>query len=735
MNDTSCTFFKVILLIIYTFRKKWVIKMALIDDLINKIDDKDLRESIQNEVSKLSKQKKLGLVFEDHLPEFTPLYELTIKEGSSVTYKKDSKGEIYHVIKILENEATCVHKSTKETSIIPLNELVVIAEFGESIYPYLKQVDYIENEPNDKLWHLLIESDNFHALQLLEYLYAEKIDCIYIDPPYNTGAKDWKYNNNFVDDNDSFRHSKWLSFMDKRLKLAKKLLNPSDSVLIVTIDEKEYLNLGILLRQLFPEARIQMVSTVINPKGVSRNGFSRSDEYIYFVMFGSSVPSELKLSVEWSSSVNSLKSLFNKENTTKVLKPEWTSMMRRGNHSYREDSYGLYYPIYVDEDKKIVKVGEVVPKNQSRLEDIDGLTQVLPLRKSGAEGVWQLGPDELRRRISKGYIRVGSKSSYGYVINYLSKGQIEKVESGLYGDITYLKDGSVDAKTVIDTNYEYRKPPTAWKLRSHDSSLYGSTLLNEIFKEKRFSFPKSLYAVHDVLKFFLHHKPEAKVLDFFAGSGTTQHAINLMNKIDNGKRLCISVTNNEVSDKEAKDFAKQNIKINDPEYEERGIARYVTWPRTVSVISGNDVNNLPLEGEYLGTNFKMSEGFKTNVIYFKLGFLDKEKIARGRHLRELLPILWMKAGIVGKCPVITDDELNNSFGFIFPENTFAILLKESDYSEFEAAVKKYDAVRTVYIVTNSSEGFFEMSQGFKDKKTVQLYLEYLENFKINTGGK
>ena len=112
-------------------------------------------------------------------------------------------------------------------------------------------------------------------------------DSVFIDPPYNTGAKDWKYNNDYVDGNDSYRHSKWLSFMQKRLKLAKKLLNPKDSVLIVTIDEKEYLHLGCLLEEIFPEARMQMISSVINPKGNRRdNEFSRCEEYIYFVYMG-----------------------------------------------------------------------------------------------------------------------------------------------------------------------------------------------------------------------------------------------------------------------------------------------------------------------------------------------------------------------------------------------------------------------------------------------------------------
>ncbi len=92
------------------------------------------------------------------------------------------------------------------------------------------------------------------------FTHAGKVDCIYIDPPYNSGARDWKYNNDYVDDTDAYRHSKWLAFMERRLKLAKELLNPDDSVLIVTIDEKEYLRLGLLLEQTFPAARIQMVT-------------------------------------------------------------------------------------------------------------------------------------------------------------------------------------------------------------------------------------------------------------------------------------------------------------------------------------------------------------------------------------------------------------------------------------------------------------------------------------------
>ena len=270
------------------------------------------------------------------------------------------------------------------------------------------------------MWHALIEADNYHALQLLEYLYAGKVDCIYIDPPYNSGAKDWKYNNDYVDSNDSYRHSKWLSMMQKRLKIAKRLLNPADSVLIVTIDEKEYLHLGCLLEEMFPEARIQMISDVINPKGVARSGFRRNDEYIFFVMLGSSMPARIVLGTEWSSSAL----LSNLENTGKPSKtPGWTSMMRRGSHSSRQERPGLYFPIYVSPDaRKIVVVGEPLPMNLHKGEDIEGLVQVLPIRSNGDEGRWQIGPQELKKRIEQGRIKIGKETSYGFVINYLPEG-------------------------------------------------------------------------------------------------------------------------------------------------------------------------------------------------------------------------------------------------------------------------------------------------------------------------
>lgn len=182
--------------------------MAAINDLIAQIENPELRARIQVEVDRMNKQKKFGLVFEEHLPECTPLYDIPVKRGALIALKTGKVNEVYRVLKIKGDEAECKKKDADEVATFKVSELVTMAEFGDAIYPYLKPIDTVCNAPDSNLWHTLIEADNYHALQLLEYLYAGKVDCIYIDPPYNTGAKDWKYNNDYVDGADAYRHSK-----------------------------------------------------------------------------------------------------------------------------------------------------------------------------------------------------------------------------------------------------------------------------------------------------------------------------------------------------------------------------------------------------------------------------------------------------------------------------------------------------------------------------------------------
>lgn len=279
--------------------------MAAVDQYIERIPNPELREQIREQVNRLTKKKHFGLVYESHLPDNVLLPEVKIRRGTKVALRGKTPNEVYEVQDIESNNAICRNLASLKDKTFPLDDLVAVAQLGDVIYPYLKPMDSVENAPDSDLWHTLIEADNYHALQTLVYLYPGMVDCIYIDPPYNKpNSHDWKYNCDYVDGTDAYRHSKWLSMMEARLKIAKKLLNPNDSVLIVTIDELEYHHLGCLLEQMFPEARIQMVSCNINPGGVSRlTEFTRTDEYIYFVKIGKCVPAVLELQSEWMGGV------------------------------------------------------------------------------------------------------------------------------------------------------------------------------------------------------------------------------------------------------------------------------------------------------------------------------------------------------------------------------------------------------------------------------------------------
>lgn len=400
--------------------------MAAINDLIAQIEDIALRERIAKEVDRLSKQKKFGLVFEEHLPECTPLYDIPVKAGAFVAKKAGEVNDVYKVLCIEDNTAQCLHRESKEIEDIPLDDLVTVAEFGEPIYPYLKPIDTVCNAPDSDLWHTLIEADNYHALQLLEYLYAGKVDCIYIDPPYNTGAKDWKYNNDYVDGSDAYRHSKWLSFMQRRLKLAKKLLNPADSVLIVTIDEKEYLHLGCLLEEMFPEARMQTISNVINRKGVAKaKEFSRCDEYLIFLFFGEAGPALTK--------DNMLDDEGSRE-TKAASGTTWLPMRRAGTNSLRKDRPKLFYPIYVDlESQRIINAG-VAPSNDIHISCnfaiSDNTVEIWPIKSSGEEGRWQLQADTVLKRVAEGTVRASKKSDAEWIIQYLNEGALKEIGDG-----------------------------------------------------------------------------------------------------------------------------------------------------------------------------------------------------------------------------------------------------------------------------------------------------------------
>ncbi len=691
--------------------------MAAINDLINQIENPELRDRIKQEIDRMNKQKKFGLVFEEHLPECTPLYDVPVRTGSLVALKNGDINTLYTVLKINEEKVICKKYEGIEITKFVIDDLVSVAKFGDPIYPYLKPIDSICNAPDSDLWHTLIEADNYHALQLLEYLYAGKVDCIYIDPPYNTGAKDWKYNNNYVDKSDTYRHSKWLSMMQKRLKIAKNLLNPQDSVLIITIDEKEYLHLGCLLEEIFPEAKMQMISITISPSGAKRDSlFSRSDEYIYILLFGNA-------------------HVIHPTGDGNEKEIRWFYLRRTDYASRRGTKKGgiaQFYPIYVNnKTKEIQFIGDYLTPEQNITDIplIEGTTAVFPIREDGVEMNWGVTKETLQDLLNKGFVQVtDGYPLQPYIFKYVSTTYAKKFKEGRWKIVGERNDKS---KIIVETAGKITRATTVWQNKLYDAGAYGTSLLKSIIGDGKFNFPKSIYSVIDTLRYFVGEKANALVLDFFAGSGTTLHAINLLNAEDGGRRRCIMVTNNEVSDDEAKKLTKRGYNPGDPEWEKLGIAHYVTWPRTVCSIEGHDVNDQPLKGNYLDSDIPMADGFEANAAFFKLSFLDKNAVALGLQFKEMLPTLWMKAGAYGQCPKLYEEEIPKVV--IFPENHFAVLTEESAFPELEIQLANHQEIDTVYIITDYEAGYCTMTKSLKVKHTYQLYRDYLDNFRINTG--
>ena len=502
--------------------------------------------------------------------------------------------------------------------------------------------------------------------------------------------------------------------------MAKKLLNPSSSVLIVTIDEKEYLHLGCLLEEMFPEARIQMVSSVISSQGSTRDGlFSRADEYLFFVFIG-------------TAEVTKSEDDMLNEGQSATKSQLWFQFVRTGKGNLRENSKNLFYPIFIDSKLgKIVSIGDPVPLGvpKETIQVPEGLMAIWPMTADGREARWRTGVDVAQRRLEKGLLRLGktSRKESGWSVLTVNEGTEKRIEKGEV--VIQSVDATGAAQLVEKIGGSLRAPKTVWNKTSHNAGWHGSKLLAKILLDRKFPYPKSLYAVADALRVVVQ-KQDALILDFFAGSGTTLHAVNLLNAEDGGRRRCILVTNNEVSDEETKGLRKQGFQPGDDEWEKVGIARYVTWPRTVCSIKGIDIKGNPIVGDYFGSDRPMSEGFESNAIFFKLGFLDKTSISLGKQLKDLFPVLWMKAGAIGECPTLASDNLDM---VILPQNKFAVLINESRFAEFERELNKHGEINTIYIITDSEAGYREMISSFNNVSTYQLYRDYLDNFRIVVG--
>ena len=680
----------------------------------------------------LSSRRSFGLNFERHKPESVELPGRPVRKGDKVHILSPrgtvSKGDqrLWKVLSISRKgkkhtaNLELFGEDAKEQQSVSVDELVVVVEFRDYIYPGLISTGKVDRG-GDKPFHTVINGENFHALEALTFTHRNKVDVIYIDPPYNTGAKDWKYNNDYVESEDLYRHSKWLAMMERRLLVAKELLNPEEAVLIVTIDEKEYLRLGLLLEQTFPEARVQMISSVINPKGAARaSAFGRTDEYIFFVMIGEVGPTPLALGAEWK---------IAQDRRAENLR--WAELLRSGSSPQRSDSPNQFYPIFIqntNEGPVFHSVGEAYyGTKRNEVKSPDGTVAVWPIRSNGTEGRWSNGPANVRSFIERGYVRLGRWREENTAITYLAKGEQKKVESGQFPIIDRKQDNSI----IVDSS-DYVPifiPGTQWRIGSHNAEQGGTNLLKLMMPDRKFPFPKSLFAVEDALNFFVTDKKQAIVIDFFSGSGTTAHAVMRLNRRDEGQRQCISVTNNEVAAEEQGKLRKEGLRPGDTEWEKWGICDYITKPRIAAAVTGKTPEGEPIKGDYKFTDeFPMSDGFKENAEFFTLTYETPVVVSHNRAFARIAPLLWMRAGSVGK-----RIESIPKVGWEVAD-TYGIIVDLDFATAFCKYVEKKERVKVAYIVTDDDRRFQSISRRLPDTvESVRLYESYLNNFRFSFG--
>lgn len=412
------------------------------------------------------------------------------------------------------------------------NELPVLVEVPE------RAIDAAPGSPTN----YIIEGDNFHALSILNFTHAGKFDVIFADPPYNTGARDWKYNNDYVDDTDTFRHSKWLSFMSHRLRLAKDLLSET-GILCITIDDYELPRLWMLLDEIFgAENHLGTAAIRINPGGrKSKRKLAAQHEYALFFAKNTNVkvspfyvaPEDKSHNFKQDSEGN----WFEERNLRKEGQDSLATK-KDGSLSHR------YYPIYIDpetlrvstKDKLAIEIWPNDTKNQKR--------------------IWRRDVNAIDEMWSKGDL-TARETKFGWQVYF-------RTIAGLSGET----------------------PKSFWEDKKYSASEHGTGTLDKVMGESgTFQFPKSPFAVIDCIR-VCSDKKDALVLDFFAGSGTTGHAVMEMNREDGGSRQFVLCTNNE-----------------------NKIAEEVTYPRVKNVIGG----------------YGVVPGIPANVRYFKTDFVPKGK--------------------------------------------------------------------------------------------------------------
>lgn len=673
---------------------------SILDQAIEQIHDKALRARIAREVELLRGSRRFGLVFDRHLPESVRLPDHPIRKGVSVALRDESTSQRWRVLRFADS-ARSVAVLDGDGGEVPTSRLVAIREFGEPVYPGLRSVERITRGPADAPCHVVINGENFHALQALRATRRGEVDLIYIDPPYNTGGKtSWLYNDRFVDRSDRSRSSKWLSFMERRLLIARDLLKPSGAI-FVSIGDDEQHRLRLLLDQVFgvencvATLAIEM-STTSGPKTVNaqQGTIVKNIEYVQvyrkserFDQVIAHTPLLDSIS-EWDTHY----SLWLNENGT---------LGQLGSVMLADQTVGA----------EIAKL-DLAPRGKFSMKSMDQLLAV-----SEAARNWIVSNLDRIARTDRAPISAnGRQPAAGHFEEFQTKDRTYLLTTLANGTLQQIVPLALNYRTSDDYRPRFGRTVIRgdlWKGFHQD--------MGNIAREGGVNFgngKKPIRLIKQLIR-WANNSPDAVVVDFFGGSGTTVHAVAAMNAEDQGRRQCILVTNNELGIDTAKSLRARGLRPGDREWEGAGVFEAVTRPRIYTVITGKRPD---------GSHY--SDGLAANVEMFDLTYLDPGTVRRGREFAAIAPLMWIEGGATGDR--ISDEPdagwaLTPFYGVLV---TIDALAPFAD--AVAAAATDGCAPTVVFVVTDSPTEYQQAVERLPiGVETVQLYEDYLANYTIN----
>lgn len=519
-----------------------------------------------------------------------------------------------------------------------------VVEMCKEKLPVLKEVKGKEIiTDKNKPMNLLIEGDNYHALSVLNYTHKGKIDVIYIDPPYNTGNKDFKYNDAWVDKEDSYRHSKWLSFMEKRLKLAKNLLKDT-GVIFISIDDNEQSNLKLACDQIFGEDNFVASLPRVTKKSGKQHSEDIGRNHDYVLIYTKN---------RYSSKFRGLISEDSKYKHSDEYEKD------RGRHQLNQtlDYDSLFYNTTMDFPIEVDGETFLPGGDESKHND----------RHNGKynkmDWVWRWSIKKFEFGLANGFVVIkrGKNRPRIYTKTY-SRVTIGKSINGYY--VEYVeRENNLSSLAFVDNQY------------SNDNAKKEA---GAILGKNVFEYPKPSVLINTLLSVI--DNKDGTVLDYFAGSGTTAHAVFELNKEDKGNRKFILCTNNE-----------------------NKICEEVTYPRVKKVIEGYKKNG----------NGEKVPGLGGNLKYFKTDFVDyKESTDRNKIklTKEAVEMLCVKEGTF---ELVTENE---EFKIFKNQDRYAgIIFDQLAIKDFKKTIKDIKGKISVYIFSLGDDSFEDEFEDIKQK--------------------